>query len=165
MTKVENISAVFFDMDGTLIDSEPYTERAIRIVCSMVDISEVNMDFSQFDGMSWINIGQSLIEHYPQLNSVENVSYELHLAFQSELNRDPPPPDGYLHAAKYFKLPASQCLVFEDSLPGLQSAKNAGMQVIAITQKNKDIFSAIADMTIENFATLPENFFNYVRKQ
>jgi HAD superfamily hydrolase (TIGR01509 family) len=46
-----------------------------------------------------------------------------------------PAPDGYLKAAEMLQIEARECLVFEDSIPGMQSAKNAGMQVVAITHR------------------------------
>ncbi len=44
-----------------------------------------------------------------------------------------PDPEIYLSAAERLGLPASQCVVFEDSLNGIRSAEAAGMAVIAIT--------------------------------
>ena len=39
MTRINNISAVLFDMDGTLVDSEIFTAKAIRTVCIELGIS------------------------------------------------------------------------------------------------------------------------------
>jgi len=44
-----------------------------------------------------------------------------------------PDPEIYLLAAKRLGMPPGQCLVFEDAIAGIQSAKAAGMKVIAIT--------------------------------
>ena len=44
-----------------------------------------------------------------------------------------PEPDFYLHAAEAIHIPASECLVFEDAVSGIQSAYRAGIgQIIAI---------------------------------
>lgn len=43
-----------------------------------------------------------------------------------------PAPDGFLLAARQLSLRAENCLVFEDSLPGIHSARAAGMRVVAI---------------------------------
>ncbi len=43
-----------------------------------------------------------------------------------------PAPDLFLTAARALDLPAQDCLVFEDSLAGIQAAANAGMPVIAV---------------------------------
>ena len=47
-----------------------------------------------------------------------------------------PAPDGYLKAASLLHTSPKECLVFEDSGPGILSARNAGMWVVAITSTN-----------------------------
>lgn len=49
-----------------------------------------------------------------------------------EIEHCKPAPDIYLAAAARLGVPASDCLVFEDSPAGVQAARRAGMQVIAI---------------------------------
>jgi sugar-phosphatase len=44
-----------------------------------------------------------------------------------------PDPEGYLAAAERLRVPANLCLVFEDTMPGLQAARAAGMHGIGIT--------------------------------
>lgn len=44
-----------------------------------------------------------------------------------------PDPEIYLLAAQRLGVPPAQCLVFEDAIAGIQSARAAGMRVIAIT--------------------------------
>jgi beta-phosphoglucomutase-like phosphatase (HAD superfamily) len=43
-----------------------------------------------------------------------------------------PDPEIYLMAAKELNVAPKDCLVFEDALAGIQSAKNAGMDVVGI---------------------------------
>lgn len=47
------------------------------------------------------------------------------------VGRGKPAPDLFLHAAKIMGHPASDCVVVEDSLPGVQAAVAAGMPVFA----------------------------------
>lgn len=47
----------------------------------------------------------------------------------SEVNNAKPAPDLFLHAAKIMGVAPEKCLVFEDSLSGIQAAKSAGMAV------------------------------------
>ncbi|MCL1826504.1 MAG: HAD family phosphatase, partial [Candidatus Cloacimonetes bacterium] len=60
-----------------------------------------------------------------------------------------PLPDIYLKVAENLKVEPAECLVFEDSLPGVQAAKNAGMTVYAIAdpsaEKYKEKIISIAD--------------------
>ena len=43
-----------------------------------------------------------------------------------------PHPEVYLTAVQRLGLPREQCIVFEDSKAGIQSARNAGMPVVGI---------------------------------
>lgn len=47
----------------------------------------------------------------------------------SEVERGKPAPDLFLHAAASLGVSPEACLVIEDSLPGLQAARAAGMEV------------------------------------
>lgn len=55
-----------------------------------------------------------------------------------EVNKGKPAPDVYLAAAKRLGAKPSQCLVFEDIVPGIMAGKNAGMAVCAVS----DTYSA-----------------------
>lgn len=46
--------------------------------------------------------------------------------------RSKPHPDGYMKAMNTMELMAEQCVVFEDSVPGLMSAAAAGIRSVAI---------------------------------
>lgn len=58
-----------------------------------------------------------------------------------------PAPDLFLTAANAINLPPEACLAFEDSLAGIQAARNAGMDVIAVG----GIQSPIATAHIRDF--------------
>lgn len=72
-----------------------------------------------------------------------------------------PAPDIFKKAAKNLELAPEECLVFEDALSGIQSAKNAGIgQIIAVASMESEAYykkiegiSAI----ITNFTTLLNN--------
>jgi len=49
-----------------------------------------------------------------------------------DIKRNKPAPDIYLFAAERLGLRPQECLVFEDTPPGVQAAVNAGMTVIAV---------------------------------
>ncbi len=52
MANISNISAVIFDMDGTIVDSEALTEPAIKASCHENGIDDANIDSSEFFGAS-----------------------------------------------------------------------------------------------------------------
>jgi mannitol-1-/sugar-/sorbitol-6-phosphatase len=49
-----------------------------------------------------------------------------------EIQNGKPDPEGYLSAAEQLGVPAEECLVFEDTRPGIEAGMNAGMQVVGI---------------------------------
>lgn len=51
----------------------------------------------------------------------------------SEVEKGKPAPDLFLHAARRMNTNPAACLVIEDSLPGIEAANNAGMQVLRFT--------------------------------
>jgi HAD superfamily hydrolase (TIGR01509 family) len=56
-----------------------------------------------------------------------------HAFSASEVPRGKPAPDLFLHAAAQMGHPPDACVVIEDSLFGVQAARNAGMRVIGFT--------------------------------
>jgi sugar-phosphatase len=49
-----------------------------------------------------------------------------------EIRNGKPDPEGFLRAAELLEVPPEECLVFEDTRPGIEAGMNAGMQVVAI---------------------------------
>ena len=69
----------------------------------------------------------------------------------SHINNGKPHPEIYLKVASLLNIPPKNCLVFEDAVVGIKSAKSAGMKVIAIaTTQTKDELS-IADMIVDDY--------------
>lgn len=65
-----------------------------------------------------------------------------------------PDPEGYLTAAKLLGVPASACVVVEDTPPGLEAARAAGMHSIAISGTYAAEALTIADCTVSALAAL-----------
>ncbi len=55
-----------------------------------------------------------------------------HLVSTDRVKRGKPSPDGYLMGAALLGFAASECLVFEDSAPGIEAGRAAGMRVIGV---------------------------------
>lgn len=49
-----------------------------------------------------------------------------------EIHNGKPDPEGYLRAAERLSIASNECLVFEDTHPGIEAGLNAGMQVVAL---------------------------------
>lgn len=182
--------AALFDMDGLLIDSEPYWKSAEReafgevgieiteemaLVSASMSPAEVAAHWFRFrpwEGrtqaelvaavvarvaaqvsrhgaartgvrealahsvtMGWkaalvSNSPLALCRHTTGKLGIADAFCALFSAEQVE--RGKPEPDVYLHAARTLGVAASRCLVFEDSVGGVQAAIRAGMTVIAV---------------------------------
>lgn len=69
----------------------------------------------------------------------------------SHITHGKPHPEIYLKVASLLNVPPKNCLVFEDAVVGINSAKAAGMKVIAVaTTQTKEELS-IAEMIVDDF--------------
>jgi sugar-phosphatase len=49
-----------------------------------------------------------------------------------EIRNGKPDPEGFLHAAKQLGVAPQDCIVFEDTRPGIDAGRSAGMQVVGL---------------------------------
>ena len=218
---ISGIQGVIFDMDGTLIDSELFTEQAVEKLLLERGLPTEGVNYKNFYGITWKNIEAKLHKQFPSLSS-ENLAPTLqhyfhtmgiehppdaikgspdavkaagklmkagigtssnresleevirYLGIQDALTtavsaedyeHSKPAPDCYLLAAKNLNVDPSKCLVFEDSIPGIQAARAAGMFVIAITHRCTDekLAAELADMAIRHYEELPEDFWETIQ--
>ena len=77
-----------------------------------------------------------------------------------------PAPDVYLHAAAQLGAKPQRCLVFEDSLVGVQSAKSAGMIVVAVPGHiTQSLDFSRADATIAGLDKIDPQWIDDFRQQ
>ena len=70
--------------------------------------------------------------------------------------RAKPHPDVFLHAAATIGYPPSECVVIEDSSPGIQAALAAGMRVLAYAATSDTTFADSAGVqTFSDMTSLP----------
>jgi HAD superfamily hydrolase (TIGR01509 family) len=212
------VAAVFFDMDGTLIDSELNTEPAVVDVCRRFGIDEPELDYPSFHGRTWTTLVESITEVYPSLADVPDLAMQFHRRFHDLCAERPPPPipgaretvlrlsesvpvaivssafresiaqtisqldiaarvscfvgaedfgrskpapDCFLHAAQILDVDPARCIVFEDSIAGIEAARAAGMWAVAITHRSNDPerVRALADIAIDDYTLLDHGFF------
>lgn len=72
----------------------------------------------------------------------------------THITKGKPDPEIYLLAAQKLGLNPKNCTAFEDSLSGIQSAKDAGFKVIAITTTHTKQELTKADLVIDDFTEL-----------
>lgn len=186
----EEFSAVIFDMDGVIVDSEPRHVRAFMDVFRELGYEHNHgIDLASYLGQSdeavWIDFvdlhrpektlpelqawkqshlinilreERPIFPALPQL--VKRLSARVPLAVASgslhpvidavleigdlrrffqhvvsvqDVPRAKPAPDVFLRAAELLAVPPAEICVIEDSAAGVEAARTAGMQVIAIT--------------------------------
>jgi beta-phosphoglucomutase len=189
---MSKIRTIFFDLDGTLIDSEPTAGQAIMECCKEWGIVMDDADAHKITGKKWDIVFEILFEKYAPpvsreeaeeriLNryreivkagfvpvrgaeaAVKSLAKDYRLGLVSGSHRreilwaldrlgvkqcfeevfgaedyrgSKPSPDGYLMALKHFNEVSERALVFEDSVPGIESARQANLKVIGVTCTN-----------------------------
>ena len=108
--------------------------------------------------------------HLLVLTGCRRMEIAAHISFYAgaeDCDNGKPAPDGYLKAAKFLQADVSECLVFEDSIPGIQAARNAGMQVVAVTHGSHNVeqVSGMADMAIRDYSELDDHFFEHIKSE
>ena len=71
-----------------------------------------------------------------------------------QTERGKPAPDPYLRAATLLNVAPAVCTVFEDSPPGVHSAKAAGMRVISVTITHPAGHLSAADAIVPDFSDI-----------
>ncbi len=209
---LQNIKAVIFDLDGSLVDSM-WMWRAIDIeYLGRFGIPLPEDLQSRIEGMSFSETAVYFKEHFPIPDSIDQIKEDWNrMAWDKYANEVPlkpgipeflercreegiklgiatsnsrqlvenitkvhnlrnyfscimtgcdvahgkPSPDIYLAVAKGLDCPPSQCLVFEDIIPGIQAGKAAGMRVCAVEDaysvNDRERKKALADYYISDY--------------
>lgn len=94
---------------------------------------------------------ESKMQHvYEQLPFIRE-SFDV-IITAADIIRSKPSPECYLFAAERLGVTPDECVVFEDSEAGIQSAKNAGMKIAALaTTLSRQTLMPLADTIIDNF--------------
>lgn len=70
-----------------------------------------------------------------------------------DAQRSKPAPDCYLHAAARLGCNIEDCLVFEDSMSGLQAARSSGAFVVGLTTSHKrEQIAPLCDLVVDTWA-------------
>ncbi len=75
-----------------------------------------------------------------------------HIFTAEDTRRSKPAPDCYIAAANYFGLAPQACVVFEDSLSGLQAGRDSGAKVVGLSTENApERIAPLCDVVIPDF--------------
>jgi len=66
-----------------------------------------------------------------------------------QVHNPKPDPEVFLRAAELMEVAACDCIVFEDSLPGLKAARRAGMRTVGVKTTHAELSDA--DLAIDDF--------------
>ena len=88
---IANIEAVIFDMDGTLVDSELLTQKAVQIILDQHKLNGGSFDFTQCYGITWKKIEGILWEHFPAISAIP-LAAQLEALFHRIGNKEKPAP-------------------------------------------------------------------------
>ena len=80
--RFDGVQAVLFDMDGTLIDSEQYTEGAAQRLLDAHGLSSDGVDLMALYGITWDAAADHIQSVHPSLSEVD-VSGELEAHFSA----------------------------------------------------------------------------------
>ena len=95
------------------------------------------------------NNATEIVSHILKEKHIE--SYFDYVVTSQQVTRSKPDPQMYLEALHNIRLRAEDCIVFEDTENGVMAARNAGIDVIVVNDKEKRKYSD-ARMTIRDFA-------------
>ncbi|RPH25460.1 MAG: HAD family phosphatase [Bacteroidales bacterium] len=72
----------------------------------------------------------------------------------SGITKGKPDPEIYLKASKILDIPPSHCIVFEDSISGIESGQNAGMRVVALVTTHQPYELPKTHLQVNDFTEL-----------
>ena len=76
-----------------------------------------------------------------------------HIVAAADVEKGKPNPEVFLKAADKLDVTPGQCVVFEDSLSGIEAGKAGGMKVVALTTTNsrETLDESPADVIVDSF--------------
>jgi len=100
----------------------------IKIIQPVVDVVE------QYHGQMPLAVGTGAIDRIcrEMLTQVGLLDRFDAIVAADHVQHHKPAPDTYLEAARQLDIPAGECLVYEDTQPGIEAALAAGMQVVDV---------------------------------
>jgi beta-phosphoglucomutase len=107
-------------------------------------------------GLTMAVVTSSHLEIVMSTLPLEVSAYLSHIVTGDRISRRKPHPDPYLAAASALRLKNTECLVVENAPAGIQAAKAAGMECVAITTTLEAHHLKDADHTLEGHQALQE---------
>jgi beta-phosphoglucomutase len=203
--------AFIFDMDGVIIDSNPFHKIALKQFCQKYgkdlseeqlkekiygrtnrdwitnvfgkleekklkayaeekealfrklyeqDIHAVNGLITFLEAMDRLGIPRAIATSAPRLNvdfTLNHTGIEKYFPVildDSFISKGKPDPEIYIKSAQALNLAPENCVVFEDSLSGVQAGKRAGCKVVGVTTTHSAEELSETDFVIHDFSEI-----------
>lgn len=138
-----------------VIDYKPNAEKSIKKLKEKGYILGIASTTKKTNMNIYITLNKNIIEK-AKLDEYFSFIYT-----REDVKEIKPNPEIYLKILKEQNILNSECLIFEDSLIGVQAAKNAGIDCVAVYDKYSDTdrekINEISDYQIENYLTVIED--------
>ena len=160
--KNDQIFLIFFGRKLDKDEERRYTEEKEALYRKLFkpDIKEIDGLFAVIDKLDKQNIKTAIATTAPAKNR-DFVLKELGLQNRFEVilgdehvSQGKPHPEIYLETARQLGVKPGECLVFEDSPPGVISGKNAGMTVVGILSSHSADDLRDADYKVDDFTDI-----------
>jgi beta-phosphoglucomutase len=147
MTKDE---AMVFALEKEAVYREMYAPyiKPVEGLIEMLDgLKKLNIPMAIATSGIQVNI-DFMFDHIPIREYFSVVVNSAHI------NKGKPDPEIYLKAAELLEVAPESCLVFEDAVVGINSAKAAGMRVVAISTTHPEEELRGADLIVKDYTEL-----------
>ena len=147
----EEVNSLFYKHKNRLIEER--LEKEIYLLPGITKFLEYLNSF----GKRNIVVTSSRKEHVENMLSHFGIyKYFEKVYDRFSVVRGKPSPDAFLQAIEYSKSTVKECIAFEDSFFGLQSAKGAGLFTIGVLNDgwNEDFVYQLSDFVIEDYTQL-----------
>lgn len=138
-TSTRDVAALFLQKnnlshspDEIVHHKESFFHESLDEITPIVPVLEYVLEQKSNDVQLSIASGSSYSIIDAVLRKLKLESHFPHILTPKDVKRSKPAPDLFLLAAERMNLPASDCLVFEDSPLGIQAAEAAGMDWVLV---------------------------------
>jgi len=147
----EEINNQFYTHKKGLIEEQLHSE--IYLLPGIVEF----LKYSKESGKRMIIVTSSREEHVKKMLTHFKIYEYFEKVFDRfAVVRGKPDSEGYTRGVEYLGYTTDECIAFEDSFYGLQSAKGAGLFTIGVNNPgwNDDFVYQLSDLVIDNYTEL-----------
>ena len=148
--KMEDAEAMVYALEKEAIYRELYKENIVPVAGLLPLLQKLrNRNIPMAIATSGIQVNiDFMFDHIPMRRYFDVVVNSSHI------RKGKPDPEIYFKAAELLQVAPENCLVFEDAVVGINSAKAAGMKVIGVLTTHSAAELSAADALIKDYTEL-----------